>query len=176
MAVLDIILLLMVGLAASGGFVRGFAQEIWSLAAWLLAVFAIRHLHADLAEALHGEMGSPAGAAIFAFTLLLLIPYAAMKLIVRRAAGGGGGARALSPFDRALGLGFGAVKGVVIVVLGFSLLVLGYDPLWGTAGRPVWLSDARSYQFADASSRALVAIIEERRARVDRAQEQSPPP
>lgn len=161
----DIIVLLIVGLGAIGGFMRGFVQEVLSLAAWVLAIFAIRYLHTDLTAFIYEYIGSPNSAAILAFALLLLVPYAAMKLIASRA---GHGARnsILGPLDRVLGFGFGAVKGVVIVVMAFSLLVLGYDTIWGAAGRPGWIRDARTYQFVDAASQAMVQLIDERRRHI----------
>ena len=161
----DIIVLLIVGVGAIGGFTRGFVQEVLSLAAWVLAVFAIHYLHTDLTAAILGFMGSPITAGIFAFALLLLIPYAAMKLIAR-IAGRKSRQSALGPIDRVLGFGFGAVKGVIIVVIGFSLLVLGYDTVWGAKGRPLWIAEARTYQLVDAGSRAMVQIISERRERL----------
>lgn len=161
----DLIVLLLVGVGAIGGFLRGFVQEVLSLAAWVLVVLAIRYLHIDLTAAILGFMGSPVTASIFAFTLLLLIPYAAMKLIAR-VTGRKSRDSVLGPIDRVLGFGFGAVKGVIIVIIGFSLLVLGYDTVWGAKGRPAWISEARSYQLVDAGSRAMVQLIEERRARV----------
>ena len=161
----DIIVLLLVGVAAIGGFLRGFVQEVLSLGAWVLAVFAIRYLHTDLSAAILDFIGSPTSAAILAFTLLLLIPYAAMKLIAR-VAGRKSRASVLGPIDRLLGFGFGAVKGVLIVVIGFSLLVLGYDQLWGASGRPMWIAEARTYQLVDAGSKAMVQIIAERRERI----------
>jgi membrane protein required for colicin V production len=69
----------------------------------------------------------------------------------------------IGPVDRLLGLGFGALKGLIVIVLGFSVLVLGYDTIWGPDGRPDWLVEARSYAFVDASSNALVEMIGERR-------------
>ncbi|MDE1466730.1 CvpA family protein [Aurantiacibacter sp. D1-12] len=161
----DIIVLLLVGVGAIGGFMRGFVQEVLSLAAWVLAVFAIRFLHTDLTAAILEFMGSPVTASILAFTMLLLIPYAAMKLIARIA---GRTARnsVLGPIDRVLGFGFGAVKGVIIVIIAFSLLALGYDTVWGAQGRPPWISEARTYQLVDSGSRAMVQIIQERRARL----------
>ena len=44
----DIIVFLIVGVAAIGGFMRGFVQEVLSLASWVLAVFAIYALHTDV--------------------------------------------------------------------------------------------------------------------------------
>ncbi|MDC0887152.1 CvpA family protein [Altererythrobacter sp.] len=159
----DIIVLIVVGVAAVGGFMRGFVQEVLSLAAWILAIFAIRYLHTPLFEALEPRIGTPTAASILAFALLLLIPYAAMKLIAGRA-GDSSRASILGPIDRVLGFGFGAIKGGIVVVLAFSLLVLGYDTIWGIQGRPPWITTARTYPVVNASTEAMVQYISDRRA------------
>ena len=169
---LDIIVLIVVGVGAVGGFMRGFVQEVLSLAAWVLAIFAIHYLHTDLTAIIYEYMGTPTTSAILAFALLLLIPSAAMKLIAGRA-GRASRQSVLGPIDRVLGFGFGTVKGVIMVVMAFSLLVLGYDTIWGASGRPTWIVEARTYPFVNASSEALVQLIEERRSRL-RAQEDEP--
>jgi membrane protein required for colicin V production len=161
----DIIVLLVVGVAAVGGFMRGFVQEVLSLAAWILAIFAIRYLHTDLTEFVANYIGTPTTAALLAFALLLLIPYGAMKLIAGRL-GKASRSSIIGPFDRVLGFGFGAVKGVIMVIVAFSLLVLGYDTVWGPKGRPDWIKDARSYSFINAGSEAMVQLIEARRERL----------
>ena len=168
MTVFDVIVLLLVGAAAIGGFMRGFTQEVLSLGAWVLAVLAISALHTDLTAIIYNYFGTPTSAAILAFVLLLLIPYAAMKLIARWF-GRKARASVLGPVDRVLGFGFGMVKGVIIVVMAFSVFVLGYDTVWGAAGRPTWLTTARTYQFVDASSKAMVQIIRERREELQRS-------
>lgn len=144
---------------------RGFVQEVLSLLAWILAILAIRYLHVDLTAAIFEYIGTPNGAAMLAFALLLLIPYAAMKLIASMV-GERSRKSILGPIDRVLGFGFGMVKGLIVVVIGFSLLVLGYDSIWGAKGRPVWIAEARTYQFVDAASRDLVQLIDERRKRL----------
>lgn len=161
----DYIVLLIVGIAAAGGFMRGFMQEILSLAAWILAAFAIRFLHTPLTLALEEYIGPEITTALLSFTLLLLIPYAAMKVIANNVGTVSRGS-VMGPVDRVLGFGFGALKGVVIVVIAFSLLVLGYDGIWGYKGRPNWITTARSYELVDASSRALVEALAERRSRL----------
>lgn len=158
----DIAVLLFVGLGAITGFIRGFVQEILALGAWLFAIFAIRMLHTPLTAGLEPHIGTGSGAAVLAFALLLLVPFAVVKLVARWA-GSKSRASVLGPIDRVLGFGFGAVKGVIVVVLGFSVLVLGYDTIWGVAGRPDWITQARTYPFINASSEALVQIIAERR-------------
>jgi membrane protein required for colicin V production len=161
----DIIVLLIVAVAAVGGFLRGLVQEVLSLASWLLAVFAIRFLHTDITAFLFNFIGTPSGAAVLAFAMLLLIPYAGMRLIAGRL-GKATRNSILGPFDRVLGFAFGAVKGVIIVVMAFSLLVLGYDTVWGPAGRPVWITTARTYPFVNASADAMVQLISERQRRL----------
>lgn len=161
----DFIVLGVVAIAAVGGFMRGFVQEVFSLAAWMLAAFAIRYLHTPLTNALVEYMGYSVSTGILAFALLLLIPYAAMKVIANNL---GSAARnsPLGPIDRVLGFGFGGLKGVLVVVIAFSLLVLGYDTVWGVGGRPTWITTARSYDLVDGGSRSLVEIIAQRRAEV----------
>lgn len=162
MTAFDLIVLIIVGVAAVGGFMRGFVQEILSLAAWVLALFAIRAMHTPLTAVIEPYLDSPTGASLLAFALLLLIPYTAMKLIAGRM-GEASRLSMLGPIDRVLGFGFGAVKGAIIVVLAFSLLVLGYDSIWGVAGRPTWITTARTYPVVNASSDALVEMIHSRR-------------
>lgn len=158
----DIAVLLIVGLAAATGFVRGFVHEILALCAWFFALFAIRYLHTPVTAFFDPMIGTESGAAVLAFAVLLLVPYAAVKLIA-----GWLGAKSrssvLGPIDRVLGFGFGGVKGMIIVVLAFSVLMLGYDVTWGPEGRPTWITQARTYPFVNASSEALVTMIAERR-------------
>ncbi|HVR91881.1 MAG TPA: CvpA family protein [Novosphingobium sp.] len=158
----DIAVLLLVGLGAITGFMRGFVQEVLALTAWVLSLFAIHYMHTPLTAALIPYIGTPSGAAVLAFALLLLVPYAIVKLLGNRL-GAASRNSVLGPIDRLLGFGFGALKGVIIAVLAFSVLVLGYDTVWGAGGRPDWITQSRSYPFVNASSDALVKMIGERR-------------
>lgn len=159
----DIAALLFVTLGAVTGFLRGFVQEILALSAWIFAIFAIRMLHTPLTYQLEVYIGEGTGASILAFALLLLVPYAVVKLVAKWA-GAQSRKSVLGPIDRVLGFGFGAMKGVIIIVLAFSVLMLGYDTAWGVAGRPDWITQSRTYPFINASSEALVRMIAERRA------------
>ena len=131
----DIAVLLVLGLGAITGFMRGFVQEALALAAWVLSLVAIHNLHTPLSEALVPYIGTESGAAVLAFAILLLVPYAIVKLLANRM-GEASRNSVLGPIDRVLGFGFGSVKGMIIVVMAFSLLVLGYDTIWGAGGRP----------------------------------------
>jgi len=158
----DIAVLVLVGLGAITGFMRGFVQEVLALAAWIIALFAIRYFHTPASNLLEPFIGTESGAAVLAFALLLLLPYFIVKLAAN-AMGRASRTSLLGPIDRVLGFGFGAVKGMVIVVLAFSVLALGYDTVWGPGGRPQWITQARTYPLVNASSEALVQMIAERR-------------
>ncbi len=161
----DALVLFIVGIAATGGFMRGFTQEVLSLAAWILAAFAIHYLHTPLTIWLTEFFGSDFSTRLLAFVLLLLIPYAAMKLIAGNVGEAAKGS-VLGPIDRVLGFGFGAVKGALIVVIAFSLLALGFDNEWSFGGRPSWITTARSYPAVNASADGLVEMVSSRRARL----------
>lgn len=165
MTVFDIIVLVIVGVAAVGGFMRGFVEEVLSLAAWVLVILAIRSLHTDLYQFILGQEGNETASGLLAFALLLLIPYAGMKLIVSRM-GDASRSSMLGPIDRVLGFGFGAVKGSIVALLAFSILVLGYDTVWGYKGRPAWMTTARTYPVLNAASKDMVELIAERRAQL----------
>jgi len=120
----DIAVLLLVGMGAITGFLRGFVQEVLALLAWVFAVVAIRAMHTPLSEFILDYVGTESGASVLAFAILLLIPYAGTKVL----AGWMGKASrnsVLGPIDRLLGLGFGTIKGLLIAVMAFSVLVLG---------------------------------------------------
>lgn len=172
----DILVLVVVGLAATFGFLRGFVQEAISLFAGAVAIFAIHMLHTPLAEVLTPHIGTESGASVLAFFLLLIVPYVVVRGVARYL-GTASRASALAPVDRVLGFGFGAVKGTLIIVLGYSVLILAYDTIWGPKGRPGWITHSRTYSFIDASSEALVKMISQRRreAAEDRAKDEAEP-
>lgn len=159
----DIAVFVVVAATAIAGFMRGLVQEILALAAWVFALAAIHYFHTPLSEKLVPYTGDGMGAApVLAFVLLLMVPYFIIKLLAKRM-GDLSRNSMLAPIDRMLGLGFGTLKGLVIVVLGFSIMVMGYDTVWGIGGRPVWIITARTYPFVDAASNSLVRMLAERR-------------
>lgn len=158
----DIAVLVLIGLGAITGFMRGFVQEVLALAAWVVSLVAIHNLHTPLYDFLLPSVGTESGASVLAFAVLLLVPYAVVKLLAGRM-GEASRNSVLGPIDRVIGFGFGAIKGMLIAVVGFSVLVLGYDTIWGAGGRPNWIAQSRSYPFVNAASERLVILIAERR-------------
>ena len=159
----DYIVFLIVGLSAISGFFRGFVEEVLSLAAWCVALLAVHYGHALLTGELEPYVHSETGAGVLAFGILLAVPYFGTKLLARQM-GNASRSSVLGPIDRVLGFGFGAIKGFVIMVLAFSLLVFAYDVVWGPKGRPAWIKDGRTYPFLNAASDELLSMVSKRRS------------
>lgn len=162
MTALDIFVVLLLVGSALVGFVRGFAHEVLALLAWVVAILALKFLHAPLAARLAGPVGSETGAAAVAFALLFLPSYIAVKLFAR-AVGGRARRSVLGPLDRILGGGFGMVKGLIGATLFFLLAHLATDTVYGPAAiRPDWMTSSRTYPLLNATSKAVVDWVEAR--------------
>lgn len=160
---LDVIVLLLVGGGAIFGAIRGFATEVIGFGAWIAAILALKLFYTPAVAIVSQWISTPSGAAILAFALVFGGVYLIGKLTAASL-----GARirqsVLGPFDRALGLGFGALKGLVVVTIGYLLFNLGYGTFFGgDSGQPDWIAKSRSHTLLEASSRAIVDFVEARR-------------
>ena len=162
---LDILVLLTVGLGAALGFSRGFVNETVSLAAWVLAIIVVKALHTPVSAMLVEPVGTESGAAVLGFALVFGLTFLAVKM-AGKALGTTTKGSLLGPFDRVLGLAFGALKGLIAATLVFLLVSLVFDTLNGrSAPRPAWMTESRTYPLLRASSASVVDFIEKRRAR-----------
>jgi membrane protein required for colicin V production len=160
---LDILVLLMIGVGALFGWLRGFVHEMLSLFAWFLAIMALRYLHGPVRDLLTGVVGTVSGASVLAFFLVFGLVFFGGKLASRRV-----GARVrqsvIGPLDRVLGGGFGALKGLIGATLLFLVVNLVYDTIWGRAAqRPEWMASARTYPLLQSSSATIVDLVDARR-------------
>ena len=165
MTALDIMVLLSVGIAAAFGLLRGFLVEVFSLAAWVAGVVAVKLFQPVVAGLLLPVVGTQGGAALLAVAVVFGVAFLAVRFI---GSGLGKSARAsiLGPVDRVLGLGFGGMKGLIVATLAFLLMTLVFDTLNGASTpRPDWMTRSRSYDLLRASSASLVAFVESERAR-----------
>lgn len=161
---LDMIVLLLVGGGAVLGLLRGFVTEVLSLFAWVAAVIALKLFFAPAAAFLTGTAGTGAGAAVLAFALVFGVTFGLGKLVAGQL-GRRTRQSVLGPVDRVLGLGFGALKGLIGITLLYLLANLAYDSLYGgRAARPEWMRTSRSYPLLQASGRAIVDFVAARRA------------
>lgn len=160
---LDIIVLLAIGGAGVLGFIRGFVTEVLALLAWLLVVMALKLFHGPLSEVLAGTVGTVQGGAVLAFAILGGATYFGGRLVAR-AIGSRTRDSFLGAVDRALGFGFGALKGLVLVSVAFLLVVLVFDTVGGgKSGRPAWITGSATYPILDRTSAGIAVIVDRRR-------------
>lgn len=159
----DIVVLLFVGCSAVLGGLRGFVTEVLSVIALFLVVFMLKMFHTGLSHALAPHVGTNAGAAVLAFAILAGGTYL-LGRIVANAIGSRTRTSVLGPVDRALGFGFGALKGLIVASLAFLLIVLVLDTLHGgPRARPQWLTEARVYPLLNATSASVADFVDRRR-------------
>jgi membrane protein required for colicin V production len=163
MTTLDIIVLFILAGGAILGGVRGFVSEVLSLLAWGLAIFALKMLHTPVTGLLAPLIGSRGGAAVAAFVAVFGIVWFAGR-IAADSIGRRTRSSILGPVDRLLGIGFGALKGLLIATVAYLGINLVYDVWAGkNAQRPEWLRTSRTYPLLSASGRAIIDFVHLRR-------------
>lgn len=154
MTVLDVIVLVVVLISAVLAMVRGFVREVLSVASWVAAAAAAYYLYGQLLPLVEPYFDNRtiavivAAAAIF-FVALIVASYITMKIsdfvIDSR----------IGALDRAFGFVFGAVRGVLLLVI--ALLFFN----WLVPNPPGWVANARSKPFLDNLGEQLMAALPE---------------
>jgi membrane protein required for colicin V production len=165
MTALDVFVFLLLIGGAAVGFVRGFVHEVISLLAWVVAIAMLKLFHTQLWTGIENSFHTrPAAGAVLAFAILFLPSFILVKLVARQIGGRTRRSPVLGPFDRVLGGGFGALKGLLGATLFFLLANLATDMVYGPeADRPEWMVKSRTYSLLNASGRAIVDWVEARR-------------
>ncbi|MBX9796453.1 CvpA family protein [Sphingomonas sp.] len=160
---LDIIVLVLIVGAAGLGAWRGFVTEVLSLMAWLFMVLALSVLQGPVTMLLTGLIGTEAGAAVLAFVVIAGLTYFGGRWVAvsigRRTR-----TSVLGPVDRALGFGFGGLKGLIFASLLFLLVVLVIDTAYGgPLRRPNWITQSRTYPLLKVTSAGVADFVDRRR-------------
>lgn len=169
---LDIVVILLVGGGMVFGWLRGFVAEVLSLLAWVLAILALRALHAPLSQALERPVGTASGAAVLAFIIIFGLVFVGGKYASRRI-----GRRVrdsfISPLDRVLGAAFGALKGLIGATILFMVLnlVYSFSFIGGAGGRPEWMTNAATYGLLKSTSGTMSDLVEAQQNAMDDAEQ-----
>ena len=170
MTALDVFVFLLLFGGGAIGFVRGFVHEVISLFAWVAGIAMLKLFHTQLWTGLINSThtSSPA-AAVLAFAILFIPSFLIVKLIARSIGGRTRRHSLLGPFDRVLGAGFGALKGLLGATLFFLLANLATDMVYGPqSDRPQWMTKSHTYPLLNASGRGIVDWVQARRLHVNR--------
>lgn len=116
MTLLDGLWITILVLSAAISIARGFVREVFSLAAWILALIVAARVGGRLARALGDTIEDPQVRAVTAFLLLFFVTLllaslagkAAYKLVHKSG---------LQGTDRSLGFVFGCIRGIVVAAI-----------------------------------------------------------
>lgn len=115
----DWVIVVVIGLSVLLSVLRGFTREAVSLASWVIALIGARVLAPSLAELFSGWFASPdlqETAAFISLFLAILIT----GMLVAHALGNAVRDSDLSFGDRMLGMAFGFVRGLIIVIVAIA--------------------------------------------------------
>jgi membrane protein required for colicin V production len=170
----DILVLLVVGALAAMGAVRGFVTEVLTLMAWVAAVIALKLFYPSGKGVAAGLVSSETGAAMLSFVVIFFGVFLSFRLLGRML-GERTKKSVVGPVDRVLGLGFGAVKGLIAVSLVFLVLTRGHALIWGGDEKlPEFLTAARTEPLLDVTSRAIIDYAADRQRRTGIGDEGAP--
>ena len=174
MTALDVFVFLLLIGGGAVGFVRGFVHEVISLFAWVVAIAMLKLFHTQLWTGIINSFhASSAAGAVLAFAILFVPSFVVVKVLARQIGGKTRRHSLLGPFDRVLGGGFGALKGLLGATLFFLLANLATDMVYGPqADRPHWMTKSHTYPLLNASGRAIVDWVEARRLKPNKVGEQ----
>jgi membrane protein required for colicin V production len=152
LTLLDGIVIAIVVISAVLAMVRGFVREVLSVGSWVAAAGAAYFFHGPVVPLVRPYIASDTVATIIAaavvfFVALIIASYVTMKIsdvvIDSR----------MGTFDRILGFGFGAVRGLVLLVV--ALLFFS----WLVPQPPAWVSEARTKPMLDTVGARLMAAL-----------------
>ncbi len=158
----DIVVSLIVVLAALAGLARGFVGEVVSLLAWVAGIVAVRFFYTPVKAIAASFTGTESGGAILALVAIFLVAFILVRVIGGKLSAGTK-ASIIGPIDRLLGLGFGAAKGVLGAALLFLLVNLTFDTIDPGEPSPDWIRSARTAPTLAMISKGLVDFVEEHR-------------
>ena len=158
MNVADIAILAVLGLSVLVGMWRGFVSEVLALAVWVCAFWVAWLLGPALAERFSGSISTPSARILLACAICfvaVLVAGAIVTWLIRKLVEGSG----LSGTDRLLGMVFGLVRGLALVVL--LVLLLGFTPF----SRDPWWRESRLLPRFEGGAQWVVERLPERLSR-----------
>ncbi len=152
--VLDIVVILVVLISAVLAMIRGFVREVLSIASWVAAAGAAYFLYKPVVPLVQPYVESGTVATIIAAAAIFFIALIVASYITMRVSDFVIDSR-VGAVDRVFGFGFGAVRGVLLVVI--ALLFFN----WLVPQPPAWVTTARTKPVLDDIGEKLMAALPE---------------
>ena len=152
-SILDIVVIGVVVISALLAAVRGFTREVLAIVAWVTAAAAAWILHPLLLPRLKDYISNPSIALVAAIGSIFIVVLLVVSLITVKFSDFILDSR-IGALDRTLGFLFGAARGFLICVIGWTFLS------WLVQGKmPEWALSARSRPVLESTSTTLIAMM-----------------
>jgi membrane protein required for colicin V production len=152
--VLDIVVILVVLISAVLAMIRGFVREVLSIASWVAAAAAAYLLYKPVVPLVQPYVESGTVATIIAAAAIFFIALIVASYITMRVSDFVIDSR-VGAVDRVFGFAFGAVRGVLLVVI--ALLFFN----WLVPQPPAWVTTARTKPMLDDIGEKIMAALPE---------------
>jgi membrane protein required for colicin V production len=150
----DLIALLILLVSAAVGFIRGGAKEVVTVLSFVLAVviavLALRFVGPLARRAIHPSLLANAIALVAVFVIAYALLWAGGHTLTGKVRE----AEVLSGLDRAIGVGFGLVRALVLLGVFYLLISLATPP----ERAPRWIKSAALYPLSASAGHMLMAI------------------
>jgi membrane protein required for colicin V production len=154
--ILDIVFLVVAGLSAIVGLVRGFVREVLSLAAWIGAGWLALTFYSEsrawtlgyIENELWAGLVAGGGSFLFALVVLTIVARLISKIVQS--------SDLVGPLDRTLGMLFGILRGAVLVVLGYIFAMMLVDE---DSKKPLWAAESRLLPQVEEGAALLLEIV-----------------
>jgi membrane protein required for colicin V production len=153
----DVLALLVVLVSCAYAAWRGFLSEVLSIFAWAAAAFATLYFGPWLIPLMRDVISTPWVASLAAYAGIFLVVLIPLSFIGHRFSESVKHSP-IGPLDRALGIAFGVVRGLVIVGLAY----LAFTYFVPIKEQPTALTEARSLPLIQSSAEVLLSLAPER--------------
>ena len=153
---LDVILVVIMLISAFLAMLRGLTREMLSIMSWALAALAalfIYPIYRDRVRALFGsgpELLADGVLIVTVFVIVLIV----VSLITVRLSDRVLDSR-VGALDRTLGFVFGLLRGLLLVVIAYELLIA----IMPKETLPRWITEARSLTVIESTGRAIISLL-----------------
>lgn len=165
MNIVDLVVVVVLVLSALAGLMRGFVREVLSLAAWVGAAWVALTFYADAEAYVSQYLENKLAISVVAGGSLFVVALIVLMLVARLLASGIKKTALLGPLDRTLGLGFGLLRGAVVLGLAYLLTV---QLATETDREPEWVAGSKLLPYVKVAGQVLESLAP---ARVGRARE-----
>jgi membrane protein required for colicin V production len=156
---IDFVVVLVILVSAGYAAWRGFVSETLTIIAWAAAAFATLYFGPWIAPLVKSLVSTVWLAILLGYAAVFLAVFIPLSFISYRIADSVKHGP-IGPLDRALGLAFGVVRGLVIVGLAYLAFTF-FVPIHS---QPRWLTEARLLPMIQSSSEVLLSIVPNRNA------------